>query len=118
MRQQDIDEMNANKVQVGERIYTLRKNMGLSQMKLAELVDMSKNSISNIELGKQLCNTAKLPRFAETLNTTVQYLLYGNEETGSEEELLEFEMLNEWKKLSLIDKKRMLASIRAFNSAI
>lgn len=118
MRQQDIAEMNIDKVQVGNRIYGLRKRKKLSQMKLAELVDMSKNSISNIELGKQLCGTDKLSRFAEALDTSVEYLLHGNEETGSEEELLENEMLNEWKKLSLIDKKRMLASIKAFNKAI
>lgn len=118
MRRQDIAEINIDKVQIGNRIYSLRKSKNLSQMELAELVDMSKNSISNIELGKQLCSTDKLPRFAEALDTSVEYLLHGNEESDSEEEHLEFEMLNEWKKLSLIDKKRMLASIRAFNTAI
>lgn len=118
MRKRNNAEMNIDKVQVGNRIYDLRKSKNLSQMELAELVDMSKNSISNIELGKQLCKTDKLPRFAGVLDTSVEYLLYGNEEAGDEEEGLEIEMLSEWKKLSFIDKKRMLASIRAFNTAI
>lgn len=118
MRQRDITEMNIDKAQVGERIYSLRKSRQLSQMKLAELVNMSKNSISNIELGKQLCGTDKLPRFADVLGTTVQYLLYGREETNNEEIQLGLELIEEWEKLSLIDKKRMLASIKAFNAAV
>lgn len=118
MRQYDLVEMDIDKIEVGKRIYFLRKSKNLTQMDLAELVDMSKNSISNIELGKQLCNTDKLPRFADTLGTSVQYLLYGRNEADDEEIQLELDLMEEWKQLSLIDKKRMLAGIKAFNAAV
>ena len=48
---QEIDSRNSiDKLAIGNRIYDLRKSLGLSQMKLAEITNLSKNSISNYEM--------------------------------------------------------------------
>ena len=110
-------EQMPDKVEIGKRIFDLRKEKKLSQMKLAELVDMSKNSISNIELGKQLCGTDKLHRFAEALDTTIDYLMYGTEATNEvdlEEKQIEMELILILQRLPKVEKRKILAGIKAF----
>lgn len=108
---------NVDKTAVGNRIYKLRKNKKLSQMKLAELVGLSKNSISNYETGNQLCGTENLQRLANILDTSSEFLLYGREsnKVTSEEQELETELFNEWKKCSLSEKRKLVAAIKAMN---
>ncbi len=122
---QDINEEMLNKSEIGERIFQLRTEKKLSQAKLAEQVSMSGNSISNIENGKQMCKLDKVQRFAHALDTSVNFLLYGSSSDDpkemsqmNEEDLLLNEMLAEWNKLPLLDKKRLLAGMKAANSIV
>jgi len=98
---------------MGERIRVLRKKKGYSQMVFAEMVGMSKNSISNIELGQQRVMSNKIQYFAEVLEVTADYILTGATETREDE--LDMEILAELKKLSVKEKKRWLASLKAYN---
>lgn len=122
---QNINEEMLNKSEIGERIFQLRTEKKLSQANLAEKVSMSGDSISNIENGKQMCKLDKVQRFAHALNISVNFLLYGSSsdngkvlEDTSEEVLLQDEMLAEWNKMSLLDKKRLLAGMKAANSIV
>lgn len=121
MQQLDECELILNKEDIGRRIFEMRKIKGLSQMKLSEMVQMSGNSISNIELGKQLCSTSKLLLFARVLDTSIEYLLHGIEtkvKISQEEQDLNQELLGVWNKISLTDKRRILAGIKAFYEAV
>lgn len=122
---QNINEEMLNKSEIGKRIFGLRTEKKLSQAKLAEQVSMTGNSISNIENGKQMCKLDKVQRFARALDTSVNFLLYGSSSDNqkemnqmNEEALLLNEMLAEWNKLSLLDKKRLLAGMKAANSIV
>lgn len=119
---QDIKEETLNQQEIGERIYELRTEKKLTQAKLAEKVNMSVNSISNIENGKQMCKLDKMQRFAHALDTSVNFLLYGSnvEECSYVDETneaisLQNQMLAEWNKLSLLDRKKLLAGLKASN---
>ncbi len=50
---------------IGKKVKTLRLERGLSQEKLAECVNMSREHISCIERGKNLASTETLYYFAE-----------------------------------------------------
>ena len=65
------------KQELGEKIKRIRKNRGLTQEQLAELIDISSRNLSNIELGQNF------PK-AETLEE-----LFANEHIKSSKELLE-----------------------------
>jgi len=52
-------------------IRVLRKRQGLSQDKLAEMVCMTRSSITNIELGKQTLSERTLVAIADALGYTV-----------------------------------------------
>ena len=91
------NEKIVDKIAMGNRIYTLRKKKKLSQMKLGEQIDLTKNSISNIELGKQMCGAEKLECLAHVLETTATYLLYGEQDVDNkvEKNRIESELLKE-----------------------
>lgn len=119
---QTYAEEQLNKQEVGERIFQLRKAKKMSQMALGELVGLSANSVSNIETGKFMAKIENLQRFAQALCTDVNYLMHGdvtdkneNTDVSSEEKELEKALLLEWKKLSIIEKKKFVAGLKASN---
>lgn len=63
----------------GERIRKLRQKIGMSQTELALILGYSdKSGIARVETGRNRISTAKLLDYAKALNTTIEYLLYGD----------------------------------------
>jgi transcriptional regulator with XRE-family HTH domain len=65
-------------VSIGNNIRLARKAKGLTQDGLAELVDLSTNHISHIEIGTTSLSLEALLRICEALDVTADYLLYNN----------------------------------------
>ncbi len=59
----------------GDRITHLRKELGIKQLTLAEMLDVTPNLISKYENGYTSPPLDKLAQIAEALNTTTDYLL-------------------------------------------
>ena len=57
------------------RIASIRKQMGLSQEKFGELVNMSQRSVAAWEAGERTPSFATLSELADKLGTSVDYLL-------------------------------------------
>lgn len=58
-----------------EKIRDIRKKLGMTQEKLAELVDLSVNYISEIENGKKKPSLKRLGQIAKALGVPASYLL-------------------------------------------
>ena len=69
--------MKLNKKEVGERIRQARKNRGLTQEELGELLNIHLNTISAWENGVFLPKTLILHKLAQVLNVTEAELLNG-----------------------------------------
>ena len=69
--------MNIEKV--GEQIAALRKAKGLTQSELGERLGVSFQAVSNWERGETLPDVTLLPDLAKILETTVDFILLGNE---------------------------------------
>lgn len=63
---------------VGERITSLRKARGLSQVQLAKLLDVTRQAVSKWENDLTAPDTIKLIQLADVLDTDVEYLATGN----------------------------------------
>ena len=63
------------KIILGQNIRTRRESRDWTQEKLAEKVDVSKNTISDIEEGKKFARAGTLVKLAESLETDVYELL-------------------------------------------
>ncbi len=65
-------------MQLGNNIYNSRKEKGLSQEKLAEKINVTRQTISNWELGETSSNPEQLILLSKSLNKSIDELV-GNE---------------------------------------
>ena len=72
--------------QIGERITALRKQKGLSQEELAKLVNISRPSLTQIELGNRTVDVLELQKFAEALEFSLDDFVSGNFTAGEKSE--------------------------------
>lgn len=68
-----------DKKAVGERIKKIRKSRNITQSKLSEYLDYtSERQLQRIESGETACSVDKLMEIAQILNTSTDFLLFGN----------------------------------------
>ncbi len=68
---------------LSEKLYKLRKNSGLSQERLAEQLNVSRQAISKWESGTATPESEKLITISNYFGVSVDYLLKDNEEDQS-----------------------------------
>lgn len=59
----------------GKKVYKLRNKMGLSIEKFAELADISKSTLRDIEIYKSTSSTITVMKIAKVTGVSVDYLL-------------------------------------------
>lgn len=64
-------------VDMGNRIMKRRKELGMTQEKLAETMDLSLQSVSCIELGKKAIRPENLFKLCHALDISADYILTG-----------------------------------------
>ncbi len=69
---------------VGKRVQKIRKNKGLTQEQLAEIVDLSSNYISDIERGKSFTRVDKLIRIINGLQCSANDIFIDVIDCGDE----------------------------------
>ncbi|SCJ52740.1 HTH-type transcriptional regulator sinR [uncultured Eubacterium sp.] len=62
---------------IGERVKRLRKNKGLQQKDLAELMNINRLTITKIENGNHQGSFELIKKLSETLEVSADYLLTG-----------------------------------------
>ena len=81
--------MQFNQNEFGKRVRSARKSCGLTQEALADSLNISREFITRIENGKNVCSLELLINIAELLNCSTDYLLLGK---GPERENLRKEL--------------------------
>ena len=71
--------MEVNFTLIGSRIAEIRKAQNCSQMRLAEITDLSISYISHIETAKKKPSLESIVKIVNALNITVDELLCGNQ---------------------------------------
>lgn len=67
-----------NLIEIGGRIKTYRKSMGISQERLAEMINVSPHYIYEIERGIKSMSLETFVTLSEALNLSTDYILFGN----------------------------------------
>lgn len=80
------EEMKVNTQSIGERLYELRTKVNMTQERLAEELQVSRQSVSKWELDKTLPDVEKLIQISELYNVSMDYLIKG---TAEEEDISE-----------------------------
>lgn len=70
------DKLN---IEVGNRVFAVRKRLGYTREKLCELADISVQFLADIEKGRKTMTVNTLRRVAAALNVTTDYIVNGYE---------------------------------------
>lgn len=108
--------------QLGARIHEIRTRKKLSQEKLAELADISRQSVSRVENARKKVNIESLVAIASALNVSLDELVHGTQpdpepsppQTDRTTQLL----LRLCSDLSPNEKKLLLATAKSLRSAL
>ncbi len=76
--EQTSHQQGLDPVTIGQRIRTLRKQKGLSQAELGELIGSDAGRVSRYEAGRITPSADALIRIAETFDTSLDHLLIDN----------------------------------------
>lgn len=100
----------------GERLYELRKNKNISQEELAELLDVSRQSISKWENDKAYPEMTRLLFMSEYFNVSLDYLMRGTENQNNKDATVAYKtknMLTVWNCFvsNLSDRQRKLLTL-------
>ena len=72
--------MDEQLIEVGNRVFQLRKTLGLTQEKLAELADISVQFLVQIEHGQKTMKIGTLRKLCSALSVSADYLINGTED--------------------------------------
>ena len=86
---------------IGKRIAQLRKEKGLTQEELSQMMEVSAQAVSKWENDQTCPDIASLPKLAKILGVTVDELLSGREENAPVARVLEPEARKELKDMML-----------------
>ena len=73
--------------EIGNRIHARRRELNLTQEKLADRMDVTVQMISNLELGKKAIRPENLIKLCDALSISADYILRG---TGSKADNVSF----------------------------
>jgi len=85
--------------EIGDRISQLRKNKGYSQDELAKLLEISRPSLTQVELGKRNLSVIELKKIADNLSISIDKLLSSDFKIDDLE--LEFDEVEETQELRI-----------------
>ena len=95
-----------------QRLITLRKERGLTQQALANAIDLHVNQIKRYEAGTAQPTLETLVRLVKELNTTLDDLVFGEDQRGPDDELkLQFEALSQFDENERMVAKELLESL-------
>lgn len=84
---------------IGENIYNLRKINKLNQERLAEIVNVTRQTISNWETGQTIPDLYQANELAKAFNVSIDQLVNGKDKDNKKEE--NNELLSIWNKIKL-----------------
>ena len=76
--------MNINQKEIGQRIRILRKENRLSQLELANKLNINVDHLSRIENGNKGMSLDLLTEFSKYFSVSTDYILFGNKQNTEE----------------------------------
>lgn len=90
---------------IADRILDLRTAKKLTQSELAALVGLSYVQIGRYEKGKSAPSADVLPKLAQVLDTTTDYLMKGSQDEAVAAQLTDKELLRQFRAVESLNKE-------------
>lgn len=101
--------MDINYSEVGKRMAKRRKELGLKQYQVCEMINVNYKYISNLETGRSVPSLEVIMNLCEALQTTPDYLLLGTLSDGGI--ITDKSIMDSISRLSPKNKKLLLGMI-------
>ncbi len=72
-------ELNATPIEIGKRIYSRRRQLGITQEALADAVETTPQAISNYERGERELKAGVIVKISSALHISTDFLLTGRQ---------------------------------------
>ena len=82
-----MDELNY--IEIGKRVKIKRKELGITQEKLSELIDVCPSYISEIERGYSIPSLSTVCKISNVLKCSLDYLIFGITVTNADKTFVE-----------------------------
>lgn len=92
-------------ISVGSQIQKLRKENNLNQSQLAEKIGVSLTQLQRYENKGVQPPADILRKLADTFNTSIDFLVYGNTEQKAQQSIKDNELLSQFKAVEQLDGK-------------
>ncbi len=92
-------------VSIGKQIQALRKANDMNQTQLADKIGISLTQLQRYENKDVQPPADVLKKLADTFNTSIDYLVYGNTEEKAQQAIKDNELLAQFKALQEMDNK-------------
>lgn len=100
-----VDKYILDMISIGKQIRELRKQKGLNQSQLAEKIGVSLTQLQRYE-NKDIQPPADvLKKLADTFNTSIDFLVYGNTQQKAQQSIKDNELLAQFKAVDELDNK-------------
>ena len=110
--------MTETKLIIGKRIHDLRVSNNLTQLKFAELIDISVNFLSEIENGKKGMSQDTLYKLCSKFGVSSDYILFGKENNISNTSSIIIEYLNSLDSKELEVLSNYITSLKELRKSI
>jgi transcriptional regulator with XRE-family HTH domain len=101
---------------LGERIQELRKALGLSQIDLANKIEVSKAQMSRYENQGIQPPANVLNKMADALNTSVDFLINGNSQEKAKAALKNTQLLQKFREMEQLPEGELEAILKVINA--
>jgi transcriptional regulator with XRE-family HTH domain len=92
-------------ISIGEQIQKLRKENNLNQSQLAEKIGVSLTQLQRYENKGVQPPADILKKLADTFNTSIDFLVYGDSEQKAQQSIKDNELLSQFKAVEQLDNK-------------
>ena len=103
---------------LGKRIQDLRKQAGLTQAQLADKIEVSHTQLTRYESKGVQPPADILERLANIFDTSIDYLVRGNQSEHVENALKDAELIKEFKKLDGLPEEEKKTILKVLSSLI
>jgi len=100
-----VDKYIYDMISVGSQIQKLRKENNLNQSQLAEKIGVSLTQLQRYENKGVQPPADILRKLADTFNTSIDFLVYGNTEQKAQQSIKDNELLSQFKAVEQLDGK-------------
>ena len=111
-----MSQSTSKKNEIGERLRWAREQAGLSQGQVAEMLDVHRPTISQIEAGRRGVKAEELSRFADLYDVKEEWIIRGDEAFADESDPRIELAARELSKLKKEDLDTILRLIRVLRS--